>query len=754
VLIAEQESTSGRRTRGEHRGRVSAPLAAALVATFGMLHGCGGGLLPGDDRANVLLITLDTTRADFVGVYGQQPVRTPALDRLAAEGVLFTNAATSVPLTLPAHTSLMTGTWPLDHGVRDNVNFLVRPEERTLAEALQEGGFTTSAVIGAYVLHHGWGLDQGFDDYDDRFEGWSERSFKGPTLERKATEVARRAIEWWDGHPDGRFFVWLHFYDPHFPYEPPDEFADQYPDQPYAGEIAYTDSELGRVFDYLKQRGLYDTTLIVVVGDHGEGLQQHREPDHGIFLYESTMRVPLIIRAPGGRLRGRVEELSRQIDVMPTILEFLGLPVPDSVRGESLLPLMAGRAPSGERFAYGETFYSRFHYGWSELQSLRDSRYKYVRAPRSELYDLRDDPGETFDLVDVHPGIAEDLGSRLEALIADAGVDAGAPMEQQIDPETLDRLQSLGYVGSVVTVTGDELPDPKDRAESLALFSRVGHRGPRELRQGNYEQAIRMVDEALDIEPNYLDGYQIKAEALRKLRRFDEAIEVLERALKLNPENLTTLHELAECHRAQQEFQTALDLAERIRALSPGYAGAYYTVADVYSETGRHDEAIRELEALLERQPDNAFARYEIGRIHLKHSQFGEAEREIHNALAMKPKLLGAHFNLALIAEQRGDREGALREYREEIDVFPGNFEAWVNLGILQLQNGELDDASQAFERVVELKPEMSVGYLMLARTYQLQGRAADESLRLARKAVELDPASTPARQLLQQLEQ
>jgi len=723
----------------------------ALLATTLLVAGCGGSPPPGGERVNVLLVTLDTTRADHVGAYGADTVRTPALDRLAAEGVLFRDAVTSVPLTLPAHASIMTGSWPIDHGVHDNGNFVVPAAATTLAEILRAEGFATGAVLGAYVLDHSWGLDQGFDAYDDRFEGLSERSFGSETLQRDATEVADLALDWLQSHADERFFLWAHFYDPHFPYDPPEPFAATYPDRPYAGEVAYADAELGRILDHLRESGLDASTLVVVVGDHGEGLGQHGEPDHGIYLYQPTMQVPLIVRAPGGRPRGSVDGLARHVDLLPTVLDFLGLPIPAGLRGESLLPQMQGRAPAGERFAYGETFYPRFHYGWSELRSLRNGRYKYILAPRPELYDLEQDPGETFDRIDAHPGIAEHLAGELARLIAaeSAPDDAAGGT---IDPETLDRLRSLGYVGSIVTVPGARLADPKDRAASLPLFSRVAVQGPRALRERDYAAAIGLVDAALAVEPNYLDGYLIKAEALRKLERFAEAVGVLEAALGLNPDNVTTLHELAECHRALGGGRTTLDLVERIHAIAPGYPGAYLTAADVHREAGRPEEAIAALEALLLEQPENARAHYEIGRIRLERGELALAESGIRRAVGLDGRLFGARFNLALIAEQRGDTIGAGEEYLAELEQFPRNHEAWANLGLLRLRSGDAAAAEEAFGRLIELEPELAMGYVMLARARQVQGRVDAETLALVEQALELDPSLEPARQLQRQL--
>jgi len=341
------------------RGMVAAVGAAGLVlvgwAVWWFLS--GGGAPPVDRQANVLLITLDTTRADRIGAYGYRDIETPNLDALAADGVRFDRAISSVPLTLPAHSTLMTGLRPPHHGVRDNGGYFLDDRWTTLAEAARASGRQTFAAVGAFVLHELWGIAQGFDVYDDEFgDDPDVKSHQMLRVQRDGAQVVERALEWLDQRDRGKpFLAWLHFYDPHHPYTPPSPFAERYAERPYDGEIAYTDSLVGRVVDYLRREGLYEHTLIVVVGDHGEGMGDHHEPDHGIFLYDTTLHVPLIVRAPQQRYRGVVRQVVRDIDVMPTVLAYLGLEPPAEVEGRSLLGLMAGREEDEPRVAHTET---------------------------------------------------------------------------------------------------------------------------------------------------------------------------------------------------------------------------------------------------------------------------------------------------------------------------------------------------------------------------------------------------------------
>ncbi len=696
---------------------------------------------------NVLLITLDTTRADRLGTYGNPDVATPHLDDLAASGALFTSATTSVPLTLPAHASLLTGSTPLRHGVKDNSGFVLADSARTLAEVLRDNGYATEAVVAAYVLHRSRGLDQGFDDYDDRIDDASP----GLHSQRNATEIVDLALDRLTRNDKTPQFLWIHFYDPHYPYSPPAEFAARYPERPYDGEIAYVDAQLGRILDHLDRAQMTDNTLIVVAGDHGEAFGEHREVDHGIFLYEPTMRIPLIVRAPGARLDHDVDALVRDIDVMPTILDYLGLPVPQTVQGRSLLPLMAGRDDEEPRLAYGETFYSRYHYGWSELLSIRDRRYKYIRAPAPELYDLDRDPGEQHNVVEVHPGIADDLAATLSEWLAESTAATATPAA--MDPEALARLRSLGYAGSTVPVGPGELADPKDHAGSLELFARVGYRASGALRERRYADVLALVDEALRIEPNYLDGYKLAARAHQGLTRHDKAIDLLDRALQISPDDIETLHLLARSHRAGGDSATALALWERVRGISPETPTAYLERAETLIELGRLEQARTELDAARDALGDHARILYESALLRLRRGGLDEASAEIRSALAIEPGLRDAHFNLALIAEQKSDLATAQAEYSAELAVSPAHFEAWTNLGLLSLRGGDPRSASEAFSRLVELRPDAYVGYYLLARAALAAGRTDAEVLELAIKARELDGGSPRTRELVEQVE-
>jgi len=344
---------------------------------------------------NVILISVDTLRADHVGAYGSRAA-TPNLDRIAREGVVFSRCIAQVPLTLPSHTTILSGTYPLHHGVRGNGGFVVPDDLELVSEVLQGTGLATSAFVGAYVLHSKWGLDQGFDHYEGDFGRLGQA---GPLSvnSKRAAEVIGSAKDWIRAHKEDHFFSWIHLFDPHTPYDPPPPF-DRYPEEPYRGEVEYTDHELGDLISFLEEEGLYDRCLIIVTADHGESLGQHGEQEHGFFVYEATVWVPLIIRAPFAMPVQRVESLVELVDIAPTVLDALAIAVPESYQGESLWHQVLEGETVQSTEAYAETYYPRLHYGWSELRAFYQGEMKYILAPEPELYDLPVDREERSNI--------------------------------------------------------------------------------------------------------------------------------------------------------------------------------------------------------------------------------------------------------------------------------------------------------------------------------------------------------------------
>jgi choline-sulfatase len=662
---------------------------------------------------NVIVITLDTVRWDRLGAYGDQAAQTPNLDRLAAEGVLFEQAITSVPLTLPAHSTLFTSLLPPRHGVRDNGGYVLDPKHATLATVMKNAGWNTGAFLGAFVLDSKFGLDQGFETYHDRFDVSKYKSVSLGDVARIGGEVVDNALPWLETHADTRFFAWLHFYDAHTPYDPPEPFKARFRQQPYAGEIAYVDSQVGRVLRWLDARGIADRTVVVAIGDHGESLNEHREGTHGLFIYDATTRVPFIVRAPFDRMRGRrVASTVRSEDVMPTLLDLLGQRGPDAMEGRSLAPLLTGNATDLELDAYSESLYAFNHYGWSELKALRSGRFKYIATTRPELYDLERDPGELTNLYEERRQLAERMAAELERLsIEEARVDNGP---STVDPETRERLAALGYIGSFNNTprrTGELLPDPKDKIEIFNLMTSAQEGG-----KAGSESTIERLERVVAMDPEILDAWVMLGNEYFRQHDHAAALEHYKRALAIRPDyDLATVN-LAAAYRALGDYEAALLGYERYLERDPKNAWVRYQMGEMFADLGQLDKAEDAFRQSLIDDTRVAAARNALGVIALQRGDVALAEREIRAAIAQKPDVKLAHFNLALLAEQRGDFQTAIREYQTEIETQPNAFKAAFNLAKLHEQLGNSTAQEAAYRKSIELNPTFAEGYFYLAK--------------------------------------
>jgi choline-sulfatase len=442
--------------------------SSLAVALCGLLSACSRSAV--DPQANVVVITLDTTRADRLSPYGYMDASMPALERLAREGVVFDRAMTVAPLTLPAHTSLFTGLFPPHHGVRDNADRALASSQTTLAETLRASRFRTGAFVSSVVLASDRGLAQGFEHYVDVPTSDDRRPRQ---LQRRGDEVMDDAIRWVDEVRSAPFFLWVHLYDAHRPYDPPEPYRSRHFD-PYVGEIAFADAQIGRLLDHLRVHGLLERTIVIVAGDHGESLGEHGEENHGIFVYENVLRVPLIVRLPA-LLRSRsvvprrVSDIVRLVDVTPTVLDLLGLTPPSSnadrpIDGVSLLSRMRGSPQTSELEAYAESLYPA-RFGWSPLKTLQDGRFKLIDAPRPELYDLERDPFEERNIHTERPTVADAMRRRLAQMANESEAPDGLAPADELSPDARERLHALGYIGSqplAASHPGDDRPDPKD----------------------------------------------------------------------------------------------------------------------------------------------------------------------------------------------------------------------------------------------------------------------------------------------------
>jgi arylsulfatase A-like enzyme/Tfp pilus assembly protein PilF len=711
-----------------------------------------GYLARGTDRdaLNLVVITLDTTRADRLGAYAYPNAGTPNLDALAAEGALFEHASTAAPLTLPAHSTLFTGRFPPEHGVRDNGGYFLNDSETTLAEVLKSRGYATGGFIAAYVLDGKWGINQGFDTYFDDFDLSKYKVLSMGAIQRPGNEVVDHALPWIDQHRSGRFFAWIHLYDAHTPYKPPEPFKSRYPDDPYQGEISFADAQVGRVVQALRNWNLLDRTVIVVMGDHGESLNDHGEATHGFFIYESVMRVPLIVHAPFSAMQHRrVPDPVRSVDVMPTVLDLLDVAKPAvSIDGESLTPLLTGARAEMGLEAYAEAVYPLHHFGWSDLRALRQGRYKLIAAPRPELYDLQEDPREQTNVYEDRHALGERMLGRLSELEARFKKSAPAKGEAvEVDPDARARLAALGYVGSFVATVGADttrtgLADPKDK---VRLFNLITEARDIAHDENQFAAAVSILEGVLNEDPKVIDAWFMLGNMYARQNRQEEAIGYFKRALALKPDDEEAVINMAHAYRRLGRDEEALVGFRRFLELDPKNAQVHYEIAQILLDRGENAGAAVELHQALALQPSMAAARNALGVVALNEGDLARAEQEIRQALAEKPDVRLAHFNLALVAEKRGDGRAALAEYQHELELHPNNYKAAFNLGKLYEQLGDSAAQETAYRKAIDANPEFAEGYFYLAKLLLDRGQRFDEAVSLARKGLEVDPRSTYA---------
>ncbi len=725
------------------RGRRRAVAIALAMGTACQRHSAQGrhearaqlaAYAPAPSSLNIVLITLDTLRADRLGCYGFPGNSTPNLDRLAAESVLFEQTTSTVPLTLPSHSSILTGLLPPNHGVRDNGGVPLAQARTTLAERYKASGYATGGFVGAWVLERRFGLAQGFDRYSDRF---------GPDqLQKSGDVVVDDALAWIDEVRAGKFFAWVHLFDPHLPYDPPEPFRSSHAADRYQGEVAFSDELLGRLVSRLRERQLLERTIVVVTADHGESLGEHGEASHGFFVYDATVAVPLIVRTPWG-LRGRSRAQVSLVDVFPTILDLTGLPAEPAIDGQSLLPAMLDPGRASEHVAYSESLYPRLHYGWHELRALRDGAYKLIDAPRAELYDLAHDPGEKENLARTRAQTAETMRVALGRK-APADDPAAAAARPSLDPETQQRLAALGYVGSgVASDPKAELADPKDK---IGIFGRIT--AAKEADEGGRrDEAIASMRAVVREDPDILDAQLTLGGWLLKSGREEEAIAPLKRALALKPDDEMSVMRLVAACRARgrrEEALGALELFEAALEKNPGNPHAWYQLAVLRLEMGRPAEAEGALRRALEADPRLAAAHGALGALAFDRGELAQAETELDKALAVDARTPTVRYNLARVKAAQGKGSEAEALYRAELADNPGHGRAHFNLARLLKDRGDRQGYLVELRRGVEEAPRSGTCYFLLAHEEMKAGRLP-EAERLARRGLEVDGASDQA---------
>ncbi len=660
-------------------GRV---LAAVLAVA---MFGCSGEPEPTLRDWNVLLLTFDTTRADYIGCYGRENARTPVLDRLAAEGVLFENNFASNPITQPSHSTILTGVQPMVHGVRDNSMFKLPERRETLAEILGEAGWATGASIGGFPLVREFGLAQGFDFYDDDitgnredFRGRPERRQGGTWYdERPAAHVNDAILPWLREHLDERFFVWLHYWDPHLPHTAPPPYNHIYAHDPYQGEIAYADESLGTIVRELEKAGVYDRTLIVMTSDHGEGNFEHKEATHAFLAYSTTLHVPLIMKIPEMEGGKRIGQSVGTVDIVSTILDLIGIEGPEELQGRSLVPLihepeLDAQAP---RLYYSESISPRLSHGFGELRALYEWPLKYIHGPRPELFDLVDDPHELRDLIAERPTEAKRLETALARFIREHASAEAAEAVHEVDEATKQRLEALGYLdsggegpGAVEETLRDEGIPPQDRVRDINLAQRMRQ----QIGGGQFAAAAKTARKLLEDAPGNAFYEAMLANALVGLDKPLEAAKVLEDSAELGGAHQAIFLQVARAVFDAGEQDRGWALAEKI-AESDNTAAVRVALAQMALEAGNVEDFVTEIERALELDEDNAPARMEMARHLLDAGDLDGAEREFKALLALQPLAVEGHLGWAKLLAARGQDEEALERLERVLRLSPGS---------------------------------------------------------------------------------
>ena len=615
--------------------------------------------------SDLILITLDTVRADRLGAYGYRSASTPNLDRLAGEGVRFDDATVHAPLTAPSHASLLTGMYPHRVGVRDNGAAPLPDGVTTIAEVLRAGGFRTGAFIGSFVLDRAYGFAQGFETFDADFGRYD--SGLQQQAQRRAGEIVDAALAWLERIPASeRVFLWVHLYDAHTPYTPPAQYRGRFAKSLYDGEIAYVDTSIGRLLNTLRRTGRYEQAVVTAIADHGESLGEHGEAEHGFFVYDAVLRVPWILRAPGVAPTV-VREQTRAVDLVPTVLELLNVRVPAGLDGESLVRVIGGTPRPAVPVSYAESLFPRLHFGWSELRAVRDGEWKFIEAPRPELYALKTDPreGQNFALE------RERLVGGLRAEVARIQKQVRETPTAQPDAATLERLRSLGYVGLTSTAPGTRGDDPKDRIDDFQSFRRLTSTAIDHLRARRPQAAIAALKKAIAIHPRAFDLHLFLGDAYQQAGEIESALGEYAAAAVLYPAaaapHLASARALVAARRPDEALKR-LDEAARIE---PGSHEVPLVRGLAYRAKGDLARAQIEFARSVELNGRDPRARGQLADVSLRNADLATAKREFETLKAMQHQPARSELGLGRVAEMEGRRADARRHYEAALKLDP-----------------------------------------------------------------------------------
>ncbi len=685
---------------------VAVSAALALILTAG---GCSRGeetkptaaLAAKPDKINILLLTIDTLRTDHLGCYGNEIVETPEIDRIAAEGARFDFCVAHNTVTLPSHINILTGEDPRTHGVHDNTGFRLKPETVTIAEILHDAGYGTGAFVAAFVLDSRYGIDQGFDLYDDYYG--INRPGNPLISERPANEVVDPALQWIKGQGDKPWFAWIHVYDPHAPHQVAEPFARKFKDNLYAGEVSFVDLNFGKVFDYLRNSGKIDNTLIIITADHGEGLGDHGEDTHGIFAYNPTLWIPLIIRAPWSIPSGTVvERRVRHIDILPTILDTLAIEVPENKGGESLLAVAKTRAPGNAPDSYFEALSASFNRGWAPLRGVLHDNWKYIDLPLPELYDMAADFQEKSNLIESRAGTAASLRRILSQLRE--GEDDAFESRITESEETRQRLRNLGYLTGT-NVIDKKTHGPHDDPKNLIGLSNRLDKGVSLATAGKWDEAEEVLTALINEQPDMAIAYKHLAWVYTDSGRPQQAVELMDAAAKRGIGGNETLTGLAMALQEAGESRRSVEILEVIRQDNPDDIEILHYLAMGFGNLGEVAKSEDLFIQVLERDPSFLEARGNLGWLLLDGGREQEAMEQFNIALRQFPYHANSLHGKGLIYERFKRWDDAVAAYREALKADRKRYPAMLQLAIVLTRRGDFTEAIPLLEQFLKEAP-------------------------------------------------
>jgi arylsulfatase A-like enzyme/Tfp pilus assembly protein PilF len=653
---------------------------------------------------NVIFVTIDTLRADHVGCYGAKQVKTPTIDSLCRDGIVFERAYAQVPLTWPSHAVMLTGTYPFQNGVQDFTGQPLSSRFRTVAEAFQRRGYATGAVVSSFVLDRSWGLARGFDFYDDAFSSETFQKKDLGLVERKAGESVDRAMGWLEKSTRRPFFLWLHLYDPHAPYDSPEPFRSEYQDRPYDGEIAYADHELGRLVAWLKGNHIYDDTLIVLLSDHGESLGEHGEQEHGFFIYNATTHIPLIVKPPRkvGIRPSRIDRVVESISVAPTLLAFPG--IADPIQKQFQAPgLIEAKSPR-DGTAYTETLYPFSSFGWSPLHGVFSGHYHYIAAPQPELYDLSSDPEEQSNVASQQSAVVASLDERLKELLKRNPFQRESNVASGVDPDAAQKLRALGYAayGSAIPTAGiaERLPDPKTKVAQYNAFLKASDA----FRAGDYQEGERILAQLAESEPGmYVVPFMLGEAALRR-QQWSEAANQMSKSIGINPKFDQAMTGLAHALHSQSDDVGAQKWLERALEVNPLNYRAWYELGSIRISSDK-SAAQSAYEKAVSIQPNFGPAQRELGTLLFQTKQYSSAAVHFEKAIRLGVREPSVFNSLGISYSQTNRLPKAIGSYREAIKLAPENAATHLNLADVYRRAKRVDDARKEYQKACDLQP-------------------------------------------------